>query len=83
MTERADAHIHLFEGGFERLAQRSFVQRPGVNIDEAVCLDSQTFEQTFGLFSEMPLLGRTDREGIEGENLLNLVESEYAKVKAR
>ena len=33
MAERADAHIHLFEGGY----QDSFVKRLGRPIDEAVC----------------------------------------------
>ncbi len=36
MSERADAHIHLFEGGY----QDSFVKRLGRPIDEAVCYAS-------------------------------------------
>jgi len=32
MTERADAHIHLFQGGYQG---RSFAHRPGVTLDEA------------------------------------------------
>ena len=36
MSERADAHIHLFEKGF----QGSFTGRPGVQIDEAALYDS-------------------------------------------
>ena len=36
MAERADAHIHLFEGGY----QDSFVKRLGRPIDEAVCYAS-------------------------------------------
>src|SRR5690242_8654931 len=32
MTDRADAHIHLFDGGFQG---GSFTKRPGVRIDEA------------------------------------------------
>ena len=36
MTSRADAHIHLFERGFENF----FPHRPGVQIDEASCYDS-------------------------------------------
>ena len=37
MTKRADAHIHLFEGGYQG---ESFVGRPGVEIDEAACYAS-------------------------------------------
>ena len=37
MTMRADAHIHLFAGGYRG---GSFASRPGVSIDEAVCYDS-------------------------------------------
>jgi L-fuconolactonase len=37
MTERADAHIHLFEGGYQG---ESFVGRPGVEIDEVACYAS-------------------------------------------
>ena len=36
MPERADAHMHLFEKGF----QGSFTGRPGVQIDEALLYDS-------------------------------------------
>jgi L-fuconolactonase len=36
MPDRADAHIHLFEGGY----QGCFTSRPGVNIDEAACYSS-------------------------------------------
>ncbi len=36
MSERADAHIHLFENGF----QSGFTKRPGVNIDEPACYTS-------------------------------------------
>ena len=36
MPERADAHIHLFEGGY----RRSFAGRPGVSLDEAACYDT-------------------------------------------
>ena len=37
MTNRADAHIHLFAGGFR---YKSFASRPGVTIDEAACFAS-------------------------------------------
>ncbi|HCR18738.1 MAG TPA: hypothetical protein DIU35_14760 [Candidatus Latescibacteria bacterium] len=36
MAERADAHIHLFEGGY----QASFIKRIGTAVDEAVIYDS-------------------------------------------
>ena len=36
MPERADAHIHLFEGGFSG----SFASRPGVHLDEPACYAS-------------------------------------------
>ena len=36
MPDRADAHIHFFEGGI----QGSFAGRPGVQIDEAACYGS-------------------------------------------
>lgn len=36
MSRRADAHIHLFAGGY----RESFAARPGVSIDEALCYDS-------------------------------------------
>ena len=36
MSKRADAHMHLFEGGF----QSAFTARPGVRIDEAPFYDS-------------------------------------------
>lgn len=36
MSRRADAHIHLFEGGF----QGSLAARPGVQLDEAALYDS-------------------------------------------
>ncbi len=35
-TVRADAHIHLFEGGY----QGSFTARPGVRLAEAALYDS-------------------------------------------
>ena len=37
MSNRADAHIHLFEGGFQGA---SFIKRLAMPIDEAVCYDS-------------------------------------------
>lgn len=37
MHHRADAHIHLFEGGYQG---GSFAARPGVLIDEAACYES-------------------------------------------
>ena len=37
MTVRADAHIHLFAGGYQG---GSFTSRAGVSIDEAACYDS-------------------------------------------
>jgi predicted TIM-barrel fold metal-dependent hydrolase len=37
MTSRADAHIHLFAGGFQ---DKSFASRPGVSIDEVACYAS-------------------------------------------
>ena len=37
MTQRADAHIHLFSGGYQ---DSSFASRPGVTIDEAACYHS-------------------------------------------
>jgi len=37
MTTRADAHIHLFAGGYQ---DKSFATRPGVSIDEGLCYDS-------------------------------------------
>src|SRR5580765_1604933 len=37
MPDRADAHIHLFEGGFQG---GSFTKRPGVRIDEAALYES-------------------------------------------
>jgi predicted TIM-barrel fold metal-dependent hydrolase len=37
MPMRADAHIHLFAGGYRG---GSFASRPGVSIDESVCYDS-------------------------------------------
>lgn len=37
MTTRADAHIHLFAGGYQG---QSFASRTGVSIDEAACYDS-------------------------------------------
>ena len=40
MNERADAHIHLFEGGY----RGSLTGRPGVDIDEAACYDSLASE---------------------------------------
>ena len=36
MAKRADAHLHLFENGFEG----SFTNRPGVQIDEVACYAS-------------------------------------------
>ncbi len=36
MTDRADAHIHLFEGGY----RSAFTGLPGVHIDEAVLYDA-------------------------------------------
>jgi L-fuconolactonase len=36
MADRADAHIHLFEGGY----QASFIKRLGIAVDEAVLYDS-------------------------------------------
>jgi hypothetical protein len=36
MADRADAHIHLFEGGY----QDSFIKRLGTAVDEAVIYDS-------------------------------------------
>jgi len=41
MTVRADAHIHLFPGGYQ---DQSFASRPGVSIDEAACYDSLSRE---------------------------------------
>ena len=41
MTSRADAHIHLFAGGYR---DKSFASRPGVTIDEAVCYQSLASE---------------------------------------
>ena len=35
MNERADAHIHLFEGGY----RGSWTGRPGVDLDEAACYE--------------------------------------------
>lgn len=40
MTNRADAHIHLFEHSL----QGSFPARPGVEMDEAACYDSLAAE---------------------------------------
>ena len=37
MTKRADAHIHLFDGGYRG---QSFSSRPGVSIDDVACYDS-------------------------------------------
>ena len=37
MSNRADAHIHLFESGYQG---ESFVRRPGVALDEAACYES-------------------------------------------
>ena len=37
MTSRADAHIHLFAGGYQG---KSFASRPGVSIDEVACYES-------------------------------------------
>ena len=37
MPNRADAHIHLFEGGYQG---NSFIKRLTIPIDEAVCYDS-------------------------------------------
>ena len=37
MSSRADAHVHLFAGGFRG---KSFASRPGVSIDEVACYDS-------------------------------------------
>ncbi len=37
MTPRADAHIHLFKGGYKG---GSFASRPGVKLDEAACYAS-------------------------------------------
>jgi len=36
MVDRADSHIHLFEGGY----RESFTKRPGVQIDEIACYQS-------------------------------------------
>ena len=41
MTRRADAHIHLFAGGYKG---GSFASRPGVSMDEAACYDSPARE---------------------------------------
>ena len=41
MTVRADAHIHLFQGGYQ---DQSFASRPGVTLDEAACYDSLSRE---------------------------------------
>ena len=35
--QRADAHIHLFEGGYQG---GSFTSRPGVQVDEVLCYQS-------------------------------------------
>jgi L-fuconolactonase len=40
MNERADAHIHLFEGGY----RGSWTGRPGVDLDEASCYESLASE---------------------------------------
>ena len=37
MSDRADAHIHLFEQGYQG---DSFAHRPGVSLDEAACFES-------------------------------------------
>ena len=42
MTSRADAHIHLFAGGYQ---DKSFASRPGVSIDEVACYESLAREQ--------------------------------------
>ncbi len=34
---KADAHIHLFEGGYQR---GSLISRPGVEVDELLCYQS-------------------------------------------
>ena len=44
MSDRADAHIHLFETGFRG---GSFTARPGVNIDELACY--QSLAKSFGV----------------------------------
>jgi len=36
MTERADAHVHLFGQGF----QEGFTTRPGIQVDEVACYES-------------------------------------------
>ena len=41
--------------------------------DFSPCLDYLTFPQTFGLFAKIPFLSDTDREKIEGGNLLRLL----------
>ena len=41
MTPRADAHIHLFSGGYQ---DASLASRPGVAIDETVCYHSLALE---------------------------------------
>ena len=41
MPKRADAHIHLFAGGYQG---ESFTARPGISIDEAACYDSLAAE---------------------------------------
>ena len=48
MTLRADAHIHLFAGGYQ---EQSSVSRPGIAIDEAACYHSlaQDFDVTKAL----------------------------------
>ena len=41
MAVRADAHIHLFDGGYQN---KSFASRPGVSDDEAAYYDSLSRE---------------------------------------
>lgn len=56
--------VLIKEFGVERLVWGS---------DFSPSLDHLTFPQTFGLFAKMPFLKKTDRERIEGKNLLGLM----------
>ncbi len=72
MADRADAHIHLFEGGY----RSSFTGRPGVQVDEAALYDSLAREH--GVRRAL-VVGYADAPWCRGNNAWILARaSEYA-----
>jgi L-fuconolactonase len=58
----------------EVLAETFTTKRLLWGSDCTPCLDNLSFLQTLGLFGQMPFLSQEDRQHIEGQNLLRLME---------